>query len=326
VKKITLFLIGCLLIGSLIFGFLCQAWAELKIVHQGSHITIDRKGNIITGYNIFAVGKLIKYNRKGEKLWEVEVPEVSPEMIFVDQKNNIYLLGGIVTKCDENGNILWIRRPEREEFFCSSGGVTLNGEALLVGPWGSDPTNTWCWKYDSKGRELWRKKLPDYFNFSLLDQKSGEFLVIHSLRREIIEYDPSGRILSKNKYQGGPDIFLNWEVLSADGIVGGKAIRHHFVYSFYVVKGNRKGEILWEKEVKWDPGVIAVDSFGNILVAADETDYIQITKFSPEGEVLEEISSEAGWDVQDIDVFQKSIFVTAKSHLYRDQYVTIELK
>lgn len=250
-------------------------------------LAVDDSGNVyVTGMATVAEGNsdymTLKYNSAGELLWAKSYDgpaagEDAATALAVDRGGNVYVTGGsagagtggdfATVKYDPAGNELWVARYNRPDLDDRAAGMAVDpsGNVYVVG---SNSCGWGCWyfttiKYDSLGRELWKKEdFGNLFGALTLDAAGNAYVACESgCWVTVTKYDPAGNEI----YQ-----FLNvfcFTAMAVDGpgnlyLTGGSLTARAFD-----AWGNERWTI--EKE---GSGIdfsksLAVDPAGNVFVS-----------------------------------------------------------
>lgn len=332
-------------------------------------VALDSKGNVlVTGLSIDPEKRnrdffTIKYNNKGDTLWEKRLDVGLRDEsygIATDSKDNVIITGTAngkfyTVKYDSNGDVLW------KDSHSSSNGdafyaVAIDSEdnIIVAGRSKFVVYDYYTIKYDKNGKLLWKTTWTngedDVIYDIALDSQDNIIVtgfssngVNHKGRGAYtyftFKYDKNGKELWNQKW-GKPHYSESYGVAvdSKDNIIiTGFVIRNNS-YDFYTLKCDSNGKIIWDQFYSRSnldrPYAIAVDSLDNILIVGTTLNEgynhdIILLKYNSKGEFI----SEDFYDYGTNDIAyglaidsEDNIYITGGTRNDTWDYITIKLK
>ena len=299
-------------------------YATIKYDPQGNELWVKRyngPGNdfdkaiaiAIDGYNnVYVAGTsdgtgnqedfaIIKYDQHGNELWVIRYDGIGIDCVkasAIDSygHNSIYVTGTsdgggestdyLTIKCDENGNLVWVRRysgPEKgSDWPCgitvdSYGNVCVAGTSEGAGTQADFATV----KYDSQGNQLWARTYGDHdwdqANALVVDSSGNVYVTGHltPYGYATIKYDPDGKELWVRTYRD-QDEFADAEGItidaSGDVYVTGHSHSEETQYDYATIKYYPNGDTAWVRRYTGsghytdEASIIVADGVGNVYV------------------------------------------------------------
>ena len=259
-------------------------WFRLYDSGVSFGIEVDPSGNIVVCGQREADILLIKYSPSGEIIWSRIIDDEDRlflSRLAIDKEGNIIVVssyyrypaefGGYIVKCDNEGNILWIRKFP----------INWCGDLTCVV---CDDSNNIIVAGDyAEGKE------------DNEDEDEDDIILEDEENIILIKYSPNGNLIWTKRYDFGERVEnIRGLIKDREGnIVGAGIIGDGEYYDLLVVKFNKNGDTIWVSRIDFQPEDwgenVAVDSANNIYVCGSsgfDTLYAFVVKYNQYGDTV----------------------------------------